>query len=247
MQLVPYNPATACLLVILSVSSLPTLSFTGASGAIRFEISGTGPNTKEVISIHADLVWRAALSANKSATRIRTANSKEFEICTITSYASLLNSQGAIERGDCGDAGSLQRRLTPSTEPDVIDVRVRFTLKPGKNVHSVEDRFDFSPGRRASDTPLSCPLDVVWSQNIKRYGTTLHFPRSCWAVSPPRTPMPNGAMRGNLTQLSCCWIITKLLASWNIWSAPWPRHDPPLQLPPRKTGRTPVFVTNPEL
>jgi hypothetical protein len=44
---------------------------------------------------------------------------------------------------------------------------VRFAVQEHAKIRSVEDRYDFVPPRRSSDTPLSGPLDFLWSQNIK--------------------------------------------------------------------------------
>src|SRR5581483_12186113 len=112
-------------------------------------------------------------------------------ICVTSSYGSLPGSTGVVERGDCGAIGSFERRLTFSSEPDVIEVSVRFALKPSKNVRSVEDRFDFSPGRRPSDTPLSGPLDFVWSQNIKNEADDV-IPN--WSFKSPAVMMQQGVV-----------------------------------------------------
>ena len=175
----------------LYVAPLWAVSLVAPSGSIRVEISGTGADAKQVISIRAKEGWSAALSAARSAMRIGTLHSDTSEPCTITSYTDLKNPEGLLLRGDCGDTGTFERRLTFSSEPDVIDVSVRFALKAGRKVRSIEDRYDFSPVRRSSDTPLSGPLDFVWSQNIKSEAEDI-IPN--WCFKSPTVMMQQGAI-----------------------------------------------------
>jgi hypothetical protein len=149
------------------ISSAAPASLVSASGAIRFEISGSGSSVRQVISIKTRAGWEGALSANESAVRLISSDPKAPELCSISSYTDIQSPQGLLLRGDCSVFGSFERRLTVASDPDVIDVSLRFAVKPGAKILSLEDRYNFSPARRQSETPLSGPLDFVWSQNIK--------------------------------------------------------------------------------
>jgi len=68
-------------------------------------------------------------------------------------------------------------------------VRVKFVPKPGVELRSVEDRYDFAPGRRSTSTPLSGPVDFVWSQNIKNEADGI-VPQ--WAFKSPVVMLQQG-------------------------------------------------------
>ncbi len=123
--------------------------------------------------------------------RVNAGNSETPTTCAISSYSDLQNPAGLLIRGDCGTLGAFERRLTLSSEPEVIDVSVRFALKPGAKITSVEDRYDFCPPRRSSNTPLSGPLDFVWSQNIK---TEIDDIIPNWCFKSPVVMMQQGAV-----------------------------------------------------
>jgi hypothetical protein len=63
--------------------------------------------------------------------------------------------------------GELERRIRKTCAPDRFDIKVKLVLDDTAAVRSVEDRFTFAPPRRDSQTPLSAPLDFIWSQDIK--------------------------------------------------------------------------------
>lgn len=151
----------------LFISVANAASLMPPSGVIRFEISGTGSTVRQVISIKGDDGWKAALTADGSAIRAVTNNPASPELCSITSYTDLQSPSGLLVQGECRSSGSFERRLTVSSDPDVINVSVRFAVEPKAKILSIEDRYDFDPPRRSSSTPLSGPLDFVWSQNIK--------------------------------------------------------------------------------
>ncbi|HZW80874.1 MAG TPA: hypothetical protein VFF50_10405, partial [Candidatus Deferrimicrobiaceae bacterium] len=56
-------------------------------------------------------------------------------------------------------------------------------------IRSVEDRYDFAPGRRSLDTPLSGPVDFVWSQNIKNEADGIV---PMWAFKSPAVMLQQG-------------------------------------------------------
>ena len=176
---------------IVFVSGMDGASLVAPSGAIRFEAVGTGSTAKESISIKGERGWEAALAATGSAMRVAPDGASSPATCTTTSYTDLQNPAGVLLRGSCGSSGSFERRVTVSSEPDVLDVSVRFELKEGAKVRSVEDRYDFSPRRRSSDTPLSGPLDFVWSQNIKSEADDI-IPN--WGFKSPVVMMQQGGV-----------------------------------------------------
>lgn len=75
-------------------------------------------------------------------------------------------SKGLVLHGDCGIA-TFEERIRLTGQPDVLDVRMRFKPNSGVKIRSVEDRYNFAPGRRDTNTPTLGPVDFVWSQNIK--------------------------------------------------------------------------------
>jgi hypothetical protein len=171
------------------ISSAGAASLVSPSSTIRFEISGSGPTVKQVISIKTHAGWESALSASGSGVRLISSNPKAPELCSISSYSDMQSPQGLLLRGDCGAFGTFERRLTMSSDPDVIDISFRFAVKRGAKVLSLEDRYDFSPARRASETPLSGPLDLVWSQDIKSEPNDI-IPN--WSFKSPAVVMQQG-------------------------------------------------------
>jgi hypothetical protein len=111
--------------------------------------------------------WLPALSAAGSATRVMAGDPATLQTCTIESSERTQEPARLVLRWDCG-VGSLERTLALNEGPDVVPVTVRLIPKPGASIHSVEDRYDFVPERRSTDTFTQGPLDFVWSQNLKR-------------------------------------------------------------------------------
>ncbi len=152
-------------LLCLSVLSAEAASFETPGGLLRVDITKTDSGTRESIQVKDAGRWLPALSVIGSAPRVTPAESSEPDACK-TRVVLALGTSGILIRADCG-TGTLERRITAASEPDVVDISVKFIPKPGAKFRSVEDRYDFMPERRSSDSPLAGPLDFVWSQNIK--------------------------------------------------------------------------------
>lgn len=149
----------------LSLVAMQAASLETRGGLLRVEVTKTDTGTAESIRIKSGGAWILALSARGSATRVITAdNPGKPTICKISAVSE--KPSVILTRAEC-DAGTLERRISATSEPDVVDVSVRFVPKLGARIHSVEDRYEFAPARRSSDLPTSGPLDFVWSQNIK--------------------------------------------------------------------------------
>lgn len=206
-------------LMLLFVGSVVGATLTGESGAIRFEISGTGLNAKETVSIKDGSQWKDALTAGISATRVRTRGSNEFQICTVTSISTLESFTGLLLDGNCGSAGNFERRVTRATDPRSIDVNVRFSPRAGIEIRSVEDRYDFAPGRRESSTSLSGPLDFVWSQNIKNEPDDV-IPN--WSFKSPVVMMQQGAIFAALMPTLLARQSVPLALDLDVTSGPLP-------------------------
>ena len=153
------------LFLTLSVCRLDAVTLQDPDGLVRFDIEGEGPATNVVISIKEDNSWTPALKAVNTATRVTTAKALDkAQPCLIHDIHRIL--KGLSLHGDCV-AGTFEERVLLTPEPDVLTVEMKFAPKPGVQIRSVEDRYDFAPGRRESNTPTSGPVDFVWSQNIK--------------------------------------------------------------------------------
>jgi hypothetical protein len=132
-------------------------------GNIRLDAIPGNPFS-EVISVRIGNDWVPALSAQQSATRVViSGHPADSHLCIINSVSTIPD--GELLSGDCG-VGSFEEHILLSSEPDVLNVSMQFTVNPGVEIVSVEDRYDFAPGRRLADSPLG-PIDFVWSQNIK--------------------------------------------------------------------------------
>ncbi len=156
---------TFLVLSIVSVCPLGAVTLEAHNGRVRVELGNRDTPTYEVISIRAHNAWVPALSSLYAPTRVFTAGkSDEIHSCQMRQVERIAG--GFLLHGDCA-VGSLEQRVLLTTEPDVLAVDVKFVPKPGVALRSVEDRYDFAPGRRKSQTALSGPVDFVWSQNIK--------------------------------------------------------------------------------
>jgi hypothetical protein len=143
------------------------LSLDSSKSLVQVEFVRHDRSAQETIRIKDGSEWRLALSAPGSVTHVRAGDPATLQTCTIQSSERMQAPARLVLRWDCG-VGSLERTLALNEEPDVILVTVRFAPKPGASIHSVEDRYDFAPERRSTDTFTEGPLDFVWSQNLKR-------------------------------------------------------------------------------
>lgn len=150
----------------LFVCPLGATSLEARKGLLRVELGGNNTPLYEVISIRTHDAWIPALSSREASTRVIIAGepTDKTHPCQINDVNRI--SGGLLLHGDCA-VGTLEQRILLTVEPDVLDVEVKFVPKPGVELRSVEDRYDFAPGRRNSQTALSGPVDFVWSQNIK--------------------------------------------------------------------------------
>jgi hypothetical protein len=147
----------------LSASQLGATTLESPNGSLRLEVNSEGSEAHERISIKESGSWTPALSAASAATRVTTADNSVHP-CSITQVSRVAG--GLTLQGDCS-IGSFEQRILLTSEPDVFLVEVKFVSKPDVKIRAVEDRYDFAPGRRTTDTPSSGPVDFVWSQNIK--------------------------------------------------------------------------------
>lgn len=154
--------STVVIFAALCVPHLSAATLDAKHGTIRVEINGSGPTAEETILVKIGDAWIPALSAASSSIRVQAAT--EARRCVVLNAAQI--ARGLLLTGDC-DIGQFEQRVVLSTEEDVLNVSTRLALKAGAIVHSVEDRYDFMPARRSTDTAETGPLDFVWSQNIK--------------------------------------------------------------------------------
>jgi hypothetical protein len=135
------------------------------NGQIRVKLGNKSSRRYEVISIQAQGSWIPALTSLHASTRVITAEEPNtVHPCDVYDVSRI--SGGLLLHGDCA-VGSLEQRILLTDEPDVLAVEVKFVPKPNVGLCSVEDRYDFAPGRRNVETPSSGSVDFVWSQNIK--------------------------------------------------------------------------------
>ncbi|GGG70398.1 hypothetical protein [Edaphobacter dinghuensis] len=164
----PSSMRTAIIFSSLILSTFPLCAVNrleSAGGAIRIEVDTTNPAQNEVVSIKEDGVWVPALLSTASPTRVISEGTPDVvHSCTIKEISAIPS--GLLLREDCS-VGSLEERVLLTSEPDVLAVEARFTPKASIKIRSVEDRYDFAPGRRASSSLTSGLVDFVWSQNIK--------------------------------------------------------------------------------
>lgn len=157
--------------IILSSLTLSTFHLCAATrlekthGAIRFEVDSKDSSPHVSISVKEDGAWTPALSSGASPTRVISEGTPDVvHSCMIDGVSAIR--EGLLLHGGCS-VGTFEERVLLTAEPDVLDVEMRFAPKGGIKIRSVEDRYDFAPGRRESSTPTSGPVDFVWSQNIK--------------------------------------------------------------------------------
>ena len=153
------------LFLTFSVCQLDAVTLQSPDGSVRFDVEGEGTTANVIISIKEDNSWTPALTAVNTATRVTTVNvSDKAQSCLVHEIQKI--PKGLSLHGDC-PAGAFEERVLLTPEPDVLTVEMKFMPKPGVQIRSVEDRYDFAPGRRESNTLTSGPVDFVWSQNIK--------------------------------------------------------------------------------
>ena len=153
------------LFLTFSVCQLDAVTLQSPDGSVRFDVEGEGPTANVIISIKEDNSWTPALTAVNTATRVTTAKVPDkAQPCLVHEIQKI--PKGLSLHGDC-PAGAFEERVLLTPEPDVLTVEMKFMPKPGVQIRSVEDRYDFAPGRRESNTLTSGPVDFVWSQNIK--------------------------------------------------------------------------------
>jgi hypothetical protein len=146
----------------LSGAQLRATTLEDPNGLLRLEVS-EGPGAHERILIKESGSWTPALSTGNAATRVITAENSVHP-CSITEVSRVAG--GLTLHGDCS-VGSLEQWILLTSEPDVFLVEVKFVSNPEVKIRGVEDRYEFAPGRRTTDTPSSGPVDFVWSQGIK--------------------------------------------------------------------------------
>jgi len=153
------------LFLTFSVCQLDAVTLQSPDGSVRFDVEGEGTTANVIISIKEDNSWTPALTAVNTATRVTTAKVPDkAQPCLVHKIQKI--PKGLSLHGDC-PAGAFEERVLLTPEPDVLTVEMKFMPKPGVQIRSVEDRYDFAPGRRESNTLTSGPVDFVWSQNIK--------------------------------------------------------------------------------
>lgn len=153
------------LFLTLSLCRLDAVTLQSPNGSVRFDVEGEGTTANVIISIKKDNSWTPALKAVNTATRVITAKIPDkAQPCLVHEIQKI--PKGLSLHGDC-PAGAFEERVLLTPEPDVLTVEMKFMPKPGVQIRSVEDRYDFAPGRRESNTLTSGPVDFVWSQNIK--------------------------------------------------------------------------------
>ena len=184
------NIRMAILLPSLALSTLPLCAITrlqAADGLIRIEVDTASPTRSEVVSIKENDRWIPVLSSTASATRVITLGTPGVtHSCSIKRVSRI--PEGLSLHGDCS-VGEFEERILLTSEPDVMSVEMRFVPKAGVKIRSVEDRYDFVPGRRTSDTLSSGPVDFEWSQNIKNEADDV-IPE--WAFKSPAVMLQQG-------------------------------------------------------
>ncbi|HET8637466.1 MAG TPA: hypothetical protein VFL96_11505 [Acidobacteriaceae bacterium] len=154
--------AIACV-VAGSTFALGATTLESPADSIRMVVE-LGPSPTERIETKVDGKWASALSSTQAATRVVALGTPDTpHECVIQTADNIPN--GLLLRGDCG-VGKFEQRITLTPQPDELAVTVRFMPSHDAKINSVEDRYDFAPGRRAANDPKG-PVDFVWSQNIK--------------------------------------------------------------------------------
>jgi len=169
----------------LSASQLRATTLETPNGLLRLEVNSEGQEVHERISIKESGIWTPALSTGNAATRVTTTENSVHP-CSITQVSPV--DGGLVLHGDCS-VGSFEQRILLTSEPDVFLVEVKFLSNPEVKIRSVEDRYEFAPGRRTTDTPSSGPVDFVWSQDIKNEAGDI-FPN--WTFKSPAVMLQQG-------------------------------------------------------
>ncbi|HEV2711427.1 MAG TPA: hypothetical protein VGU67_14525 [Edaphobacter sp.] len=157
------------------------------NGAIRIEVDTAKPAQNEIVSIKENGAWIPALVSSASPTRVVSDGTPDVVHSCVIDRGSRIP-QGVLLQGDCS-VGVFEERILLTAEPDVLSVAMRFTPKKDVKIRSVEDRYDFAPGRRTSDTLASGPVDFIWSQNIKNEADDI-IPN--WAFKSPVVMLQQG-------------------------------------------------------
>lgn len=186
----PSSIRTAVILSSLILSTFPLCAANRLEvpgGVIRFEVDITNPTQNEAVSIKENGAWVQALRSTTSPTRVISEGTPDvIHSCTIEEVSAIPG--GLLLREDCS-VGAMEERVLLTSEPDVLAVEARFAPKAGIKIRSVEDRYDFAPGRRASSTPTLGPVDFVWSQNIKNEADDI-IPN--WSFKSPAVMLQQG-------------------------------------------------------
>ncbi|MGB7189661.1 MAG: hypothetical protein WBD10_05960 [Acidobacteriaceae bacterium] len=154
---------TACCALAASAAAFGATSLQSPNGAIRLQVSA-GAAPSEVVSIRVNGMWTLALTSEQAATRVIALGKPDVpHDCTVRNVSAIKD--GLLVRGDC-EVGKFEQHVRLTSQPDELAVTVRFFPSNGVAINSVEDRYDFAPGRRAANAPGG-PVDFVWSQNIK--------------------------------------------------------------------------------
>lgn len=155
--------ASWCAALALTIPALAATTLESPNGVIRLQVA-KGSTPTEIVSIRVGDGWAPALTATHAATRVVTLSKPSVpHPCIVREVHPIPN--GLLVQGSCG-VGRFEQHIKLTQEPDELAVTVRFLPKGDTDIHSVEDRYDFAPGRRAADDPKG-PVDFVWSQNIK--------------------------------------------------------------------------------
>lgn len=178
--------ATGCILAA-SALAFGAVSLQSPSSSVRMVVE-LGPSPIERVEIKEDGKWVPALSAAQAATRVVALGSPDTRHACIIQTADEIH-DGLLLRGDCG-VGKFEQRVTLTQQPDELAVTVKFLPANGVHITSVEDRYDFAPGRRAANDPKG-PVDFVWSQNIKNEADD-DIPN--WAFKSPVVMLQQGAV-----------------------------------------------------
>jgi len=196
-----------------------TVTLSRDTGLVRVDVVRRDRGAQEIIQIKDGQEWVPVLSVAASATRVTAGTPGQLQTCSVESVERLQQPDRIIVRSDC-DAGSIERTLALDAEPDVVLVSVRFLPKPGTALHSVEDRYDFDPERRQTNTPTQGPVDFVWSQNLKREpGDLIPY----WGFKSPAVMLQQGTRFVTLMPVLSDRLQVSLAFDLDVTSAakPW--------------------------
>ena len=148
-------------------------------GLLRVRVSQTPQGYEESYEIKDNGAWVTALSVAGFPTRILANDASRGKFaCKVQSVDKIHDPEGILVRSQC-TVGDLERRITVNSSTDSFAVKVKLDLSADATIRSVEDRFTFAPGRRDAQTPVSAPVDFVWSQNLKSEADDL-IPQWCF-------------------------------------------------------------------